>query len=232
MFVPDEKENELYSTIREHTENDTNRYYLNSSGNSAKSFAVLRAGLECTNFVSGDVDYFDFQRILLIAGMHDGDSFYDLGCGSGNCLLAAALLGIFKFPDQKYSKVVGIELKNSKVVECQLMLPRIFEFCHDHLSKLPTIQIIEENFLSVDWSDGDVVYSCATVYSASQMQSLTEKLLLLKRGARVILLVDKQFPPDQTASCEGADGGFWLAHTVTDITTSWGKGVAYIYRKL
>ena len=51
-----------------------------------------------------EIDYVSFLELLKEAGAVDGQIFYDLGCGSGKGVVAAALSGI------RFVKCVGIEI--------------------------------------------------------------------------------------------------------------------------
>jgi hypothetical protein len=56
-----------------------------------------------------------------------------------------------------------------------------------HSTRL-TVDIVEANFLEVDWSDAAVVYACATCFDESLLFAMTRKLCLLAVGTRVILI--------------------------------------------
>lgn len=53
----------------------------------------------------------DLERIIRLADLKPGQIFYDLGCGSGRVVLAAAKTG---------SKAVGIELSWPNYIYCQM----------------------------------------------------------------------------------------------------------------
>ena len=68
--------------------NSINYTQLNSS-NYLKP--IPKSGLKSVNFVSGEVNFDDFQNILSTATVNDQDIFVDLGSGYGHCIASAAL---------------------------------------------------------------------------------------------------------------------------------------------
>ena len=62
--------------------------------NTSKPFAYTKSSHAPVNFVFGEIDFDDFQRLLRIVNIGRDDVYVDLGCGTGNTLAAAALLGI------------------------------------------------------------------------------------------------------------------------------------------
>jgi hypothetical protein len=102
----------------------------------------------------------------------------------------------------------------------------------------PQIVLKQNNFLEVDWSFAGVLYACATCFTEAVMKQLAVRFLLLKKGARVILL-DKELKSDYFSSVnsEGIREVLELANVFQIVThiecaTSWGKGIAFIYRRL
>lgn len=73
-----------------------------------------------------EIDYVPFTELLRESGAVDGQIFYDLGCGSGKAVVAAALSGI------RFVKCVGVEILPtlaycaSEVVNC------ILQSTHSH----------------------------------------------------------------------------------------------------
>ena len=73
---------------------------------------ILRSGLKACNFTYGEIDFVDFCRVLSPSNVKQGDSFMDLGSGTG-ILLAAASMGGFGFKKvagwKEYNKGLRIE---------------------------------------------------------------------------------------------------------------------------
>jgi SAM-dependent methyltransferase len=128
------------------------------------------------------------DRMLELAHFKAGEILYDLGCGDGRILVAAA---------SKYKvKAVGVEISPKLVIEAS-----------DNIQKAgltDQARVMQGDLLTTDFSSADVV----TIYLAT---SLNEKLRprlekLLKPGARVI---SSDYPvpgwkPTQVAHAEGA----------------------------
>jgi len=85
----------------------------------------------------------DIERILSLARIEPNKKFYDLGCGDGRLVVAAA---------KKGAQSVGIELS---------ILPYIFGKIRALKSGEPT-KIIFKNFFRADLSDADAVYMFLT----------------------------------------------------------------------
>jgi hypothetical protein len=201
-------------------------------------FPVLRSGLDPVNFVSGDVNFGDFQMVLKLCDVVHNEVFVDLGCGSGNCLLAAALSHCFHETGVSFLRVEGIELKQDKFYECKYVSARLEQIGAKLQIITPQITIKQNNFLEVDWSYAEVVYACSTCFTESVMKRLAVQFLSLKKGARVILM-DKELNSDyfSTVNAKDVTDRFDVATVFQIVTqvecmTSWGKGTAFIYRRI
>jgi cyclopropane fatty-acyl-phospholipid synthase-like methyltransferase len=108
------------------------------------------------------------DKMLELANLKPGETLYDLGCGDGRVLIAAA---------EKYkAKAVGVEISPRLVAKATANIAKqgVSDLAH----------VIEGDVLSADLSHADVV----TIYLAT---SLNEKLRprferMLRPGARVI----------------------------------------------
>jgi len=106
--------------------------------------------------------------MLELAAIKPGEIVYDLGCGDGRILIAAA---------QKYhAKGVGIEISNRLVAAASDMVRRYT------LQDLVTIR--QGHLLNVDFSDADVVMIYLETASNEMLRPNLEKYL--KPGARVV----------------------------------------------
>lgn len=65
------------------------RIFKGIDGNSASQKDRGQFNIEDPSFTFGEIDYFSFQDTLRAAGFGaaDGKIFYDLGCGSGRCVI-------------------------------------------------------------------------------------------------------------------------------------------------
>ena len=117
-------------------------------------------------FVASSVRIVD--RMLELAHLKPGETLYDLGCGDGRILIAAA---------EKYKvKAVGVEISPKLVAEARANIARA--------GLTDQASVIKGDLLDTDLSDADVV----TIYLAtSSNQKLKPRLeRFLKAGARVI----------------------------------------------
>lgn len=83
-----------------------------------------------------DTEYEPMVRLLRAAGAKDGQVMYDLGCGTGRAVVAAALSEI------RFVKCVGVELLPSLVAVAQGVVQRLNNLRHDHnmLFRTPQVQ--------------------------------------------------------------------------------------------
>lgn len=117
-------------------------------------------------FVTSSVRIVD--RMLELAHLKPGETLYDLGCGDGRILIAAA---------EKYKvKAVGVEISPKLVAEARANIA--------NAGLSDQASVIKGDLLDTDLSDADVV----TIYLAtSSNQKLRPRLeRFLKAGARVI----------------------------------------------
>jgi SAM-dependent methyltransferase len=170
---------------------------------------VMKSGVEPVNFVYGEVTFQAFLEVLKKVSFLEGETFVDLGCGTGNCLAAAALYRSLSNAEdlnsheksQRCTKIVGIDLLRSKLIECRIMLAHLSALVDQKkLPKLPEIEVLEMDFLQHgEWhTTADVVYACATCFSSKQLQLLLIELLRMKKDSSLIIL-DKEldcFLPD------------------------------------
>ena len=195
--------------------------------NNAATFPILRSGLKACNFTYGEIDFIDFCRVLSLAKIYHGESFVDLGSGTG-VLLAAALLGGFGF-----QRITGIELSTTKVFESRLLLTELIPYCSSE-----ELEVVEGNFLEVCWASYDVVYTCSTCYAQDQMAQIENLAYKLKVGARIIF-VDKQpfeqhkykHMADQCDQNDDIPVSCFKQIGSCQCKTSWGTADIYIYEK-
>lgn len=110
------------------------------------------------------------------------------------------------------------------------------------------VETIMSNFLLVDWSHADLVYTCATCYDAALLRGLVERCCELRVGARIIMvdslaLTDPSFflpdgsPPmteevkSDTTTTQPAVSPFELIGSRQSKGT-WGECCAYIFEKI
>ncbi|GEM_PF-478253 len=143
-------------------------------------------------YIYGEIQWLSFFNILDKIKPQAHEQFYDLGCGGGKAVFAAAL-----FFD--VSQSVGIELLPGLCTLANQQLIKAHHSIHSnplidaplYLQKLSRIQFINDNFLHYDFSDGDIIFINATALSEPIWDKLCTKLLQLKPGARVITTTKK-----------------------------------------
>jgi SAM-dependent methyltransferase len=135
------------------------------------------------------------DRMLEIAHLKPGETVYDLGCGDGRILIAAA---------KRYKvKGVGIEISN-----------RLSEVAAENVKKAglqQQIKIVRGNFMQTDLSDANVV----TLYLATTANDMLRPNLerYLRPNTRVVSY-DYPIPgwkPIDTSETEGHQGA---THTI------------------
>src|SRR3989344_4526870 len=106
----------------------------------------------------------DMQRFLKLADIRPGQKFYDLGCGDGKLVFAAAGAG---------AEAVGFEIS---------LLPYLIALSRSLYVK--NSKIIFKDFWKADLSDADVVYIFLTPKVNPKVKIKLEKEL--KKGSKVI----------------------------------------------
>ncbi|MDF2866705.1 MAG: histone methylation protein [Gammaproteobacteria bacterium] len=156
-------------------------------------------------FIYGEIDLISFIAILEAAQLKSDDIFYDLGSGAGKAIFTAALAFNFKV-------CKGIELVPELYqLSCQLK---------QQLPKLMTqIEFINADFLTVDFSDADVVFINAACFVGEAWQAIVAKFIQLKAGTRII--VGSKELPIQHFNLMDENLRYM----------SWGKAMVRIYRR-
>lgn len=108
------------------------------------------------------------DKMLEMAGLKSGETLYDLGCGDGRILIAAA---------QKYHvKAVGVEISD-----------RLARTAEDNVKALgleDRIKVVHGDFMQVDLSPADVVTLYLMTTANESLRPNLEKYL--KKDARVV----------------------------------------------
>ena len=79
---------ESFQNARRNAVEDTNNYY-NGPAIESRGLSVFKSGVEMVNFVYGEVEFFDFYKILMTifereyVSLEQEHTFLDLGCGAG-----------------------------------------------------------------------------------------------------------------------------------------------------
>lgn len=132
-------------------------------------------------FTYGEIEFLSFFSILDIIAPKSHEIFYDLGAGSGKALFAVAFYGDIE-------KCYGIELLKPLY---QLAKNKINMLAPEYPTETARIQLINNDFLQHDFTDGDIIFINATCLSYSSWEKIQEKLLSLKSGSRIIVTTKK-----------------------------------------
>lgn len=117
----------------------------------------------------GELLYPSVKKMLGEFHPKEDDVFLDLGSGLGKCALQA-------FMQTPVKKVLGIEASDP-----------LFEQSHAVFEKLKTdfpffwednrqLQLIHGNFLTTDWQDTSLVYTCSTCFTQNLLAEIGRKI--------------------------------------------------------
>jgi precorrin-6B methylase 2 len=123
----------------------------------------------------GEVEFVYAVQLLDLVKPAASEVFVDLGCGTGKCVVTAALV----YP--QLAEARGIEL-----------LKPLYESCRDTLQSLPAgaaaTRVVEGDISEVEWTDADIVYTASVCFSQSLLDYIAHTADQLKQGSRVVSL--------------------------------------------
>ena len=176
-------------------------------------------GLKSSTLVYGEITFEPFAEQLLklhaYGGMPEGGIFYDIGCGTGKPVFAAALLHPFR-------RCAGIEVLTglSAIAE---RIRRDFDATVRPALPEPhaatEIEIIRGDATALDWRDGDVVFLNSTCFSGELMAALARLAERLRHGAFVITTT-KRLPSEAFELLE-----------VSSMVETWGTATCFLHRR-
>lgn len=189
--------------------------YQGISGWQLAKMALAKRGWQDNRFTYGEIPLFTFAAVLDKAQPKPEDVFYDLGCGVGKTVLAAALL-------YKLKKAVGIEYFpeiHAVCLQCAdtlRRLPRLSEYFPD---KELNLEFQQGDLLDANIQDATIVFINATCFIGEQWLAIEEKLEGIQPGSRIIL-VTRSLASHRYKLLEH---GVW--------PMSWGKAAVRVYLK-
>jgi hypothetical protein len=192
-LVPDSLKESYFAFSQLFNSLDTNQLSLN-----ARKSSSLEYDLE---FTYGEIEFFNYLKVLEIVHIEPEDIIWDLGSGAGKSVISAALV----YPS---NQVIGVEF-----------LPNLCEISTQLSQALLNVKIIQGDIRYQDWSDGNVIFMSSLCFLDELLEFIHRKSLECKRGTRVITL--REFPKTES---------FKLLH-VLRILMSWGRSSCYIYQK-
>ncbi len=134
----------------------------------------------------GEVTPASVLRMLTKVDAKPGETFYDLGSGTGKAVLYSAIIG-------GMGKAVGIELVRDLYEAAETVRERYNVEVRPQIEMPSTIEFRHGDMFDHDLSDADIVFSHCTCFDDALMQRLAQKLEELRPGARVIT-VTKNVP--------------------------------------
>jgi hypothetical protein len=113
----------------------------------------------------GELDTPELAKVLGYLGMDQSSVFYDLGSGTGKCVLATSL-------GQVVRKAVGIELSVSRHEQAEAALQVMDGLGLPH----SPVELRNEDIATADVSDGSHFFLCSTAFGASLCRKVAERL--------------------------------------------------------
>ncbi len=170
---------------------------------------------ENKTFTYSEVDFDGFKAILDIVNPPNDYVFFDCGSGLGKALLLSSLLTPCK-------KLIGREKLPSLVEENKAIFVKYMDYLKRDYSNvlIPELDLKEESFINYSFKDVDVLFAHSTCFDNELMNSLTDKLLELKKGSSVITVTKQIDHPD----FECIHKGFYKMN--------WGSPTVFIYKKI
>ena len=111
-----------------------------------------------------------------------GEVFVDLGCGSGQPLMIAALAQ----PGLKACR--GIELLESLANLGKEVTQKLAGVSDYRAVPCAPIQVLHGDILEADWSDADIIFAASVCYPEELLVGIADKCSELKRGTRFLNL--------------------------------------------
>jgi ribosomal protein L11 methylase PrmA len=132
------------------------------------------------------------DAMMQLADVHEGDVLYDLGCGDGRLVIAAARRGA--------RKAVGVDIDPQRIAEAQANARAA--------GVADQVTFVQGDLFQVDFSDATVV----TLYLLPDLNlRLRPKILALAPGTRVVSHAFDMgdWKPDRTKEVEGKEVFLW-----------------------
>lgn len=170
-----------------------------------------REAIGSSDFVYGEIHYYSLLDVLAIANLEPGNTFVDLGSGSGFAVLTAAI----HYPQ---CLCVGVELLSSLHELSQQMQQAVLK--HRFAPRSLAVQWEKGDYLQYDLHSADVVYCNAAALSESSWAQLIERFQQqLRPGARIITVSKRLKSSEFTVLGDG----LW--------PMSWGWASVFVYQR-
>lgn len=172
-------------------------------------------GVAGEDFVYGEVTPEVVWDLLRSVRAEPGETFYDLGSGTGKGVLFASLLS-------DLGRSIGIELlpdlHDAAMSVCARYNDRILPYLPEkHWQKM---EYRCNDMLQEDFSDADIVFAHCTCWSPRLMDGVTAKCNQLRPGARVITVSKELHSPHYAG----------LGSMICQM--AWGTATAYFWKRM
>lgn len=161
----------------------------------------------------GEITWDSFAALMAGLGQRATGTFYDLGCGAGKALVAAALLGNFH-------TIIGLELMPGLASLAQAQVEKFLPTPDLRLiNPLPKIQVHNVNITHHSWTDANVVFAHSTCFTEALLKHLTNQAYFLVPSAIIITVTTPLESPNLT-----------LLQTLK-LMLGWGQATVYLYER-
>lgn len=160
------------------------------------------------DYTYGEIEFFSFIALILLANPNQQTRYYDLGSGIGKAAVACALV----FEMQKYC---GVELF-AELYQAAQAKKQALSAMPTYAKEAQRLEFVNEDFLNVDFSDATLIFINATAFVGELWVRLSEKLEREAVGATIIT-TSKKLHSDA-----------YYVKKMTQVNMSWGVVTAYI----
>lgn len=129
-------------------------------------------------YVYGEIEFIPFIALLSLVNPDEKTIFYDLGCGTGKAVIAAAMV----YPIQKS---VGIELF-PELYHCACEQRKQLATTANYLTAANNIEFILADFLTVDLNPATLIFINSTGFIGDTWKTLCKRLDTLPQLETVI----------------------------------------------
>lgn len=164
-----------------------------------------RLNADAMEYTYGEINFLSFIALLSLAHPTKEKKFYDLGSGTGKAVLAAAMVFDMQF-------CCGVELFEplyQAAEQCKTLLQSSYH--------MGAVQFIHGDFLTIDFSQADIIFINATAFWGPVWERLNMKLAELPPET-TILTISKML-----------DAAHFSVKKVTYVQMSWGMATAYVH---
>eukprot|EP00826_Nyctotherus_ovalis_P049655 TRINITY_DN6018_c0_g3_i2.p1 TRINITY_DN6018_c0_g3~~TRINITY_DN6018_c0_g3_i2.p1 ORF type:complete len:357 (+),score=99.51 TRINITY_DN6018_c0_g3_i2:580-1650(+) len=162
-------------------------------------------------FIYGEVEVLHFIALLRLASKETGQVFWDLGCGTGKAMVAAAM------SENDFREICGVELLEGLHKVASKAMERL---CEDKEYKKKNFKLFKGDMKEVDWTNADIIYAASICFPANLIEALAEKGRRLKKGTKILTL--KKWPLPEV---------YRVLYNL-NVKMSWGRTGVYIMERI